>query len=302
VLDWAGLAVLLSFGLTVGLGWAFSSAVPVDTATYWRVSSGGPMYGTIWGLDDASRYIYPPPLAQVLHPLHALGWPAFAALWAVGMFIALWGSTRWWSLPVLAISGAAALGYGFGHALANPLILAFVGNIQSVVAVAILLGFRWPATWAFVLLTKIGPGIGILWFAVRGEWRQFAIAVGATVVIGAVSFGVDPGSWFEFVRFALANLTTPAPLAVVPVPLILRLAMSVALIVWGARSNHRWTVPIAAGWASLALYEWSAITIWLAALPLLGQSREFLTGRTLISEPPQRVAAGTGENSPVLES
>ena len=32
---------------------------------------------------------------------------------------------------------------------------------------------RWPAAWAFVLLTKMTPGIGLLWFAFRRDlWGQ----------------------------------------------------------------------------------------------------------------------------------
>ena len=34
------------------------------------------------------------------------------------------------------------------------------GNIQLMLALAIVVGFRWPATWAFVLLTKLTPGVG----------------------------------------------------------------------------------------------------------------------------------------------
>jgi hypothetical protein len=271
-LDRAGLVVLVTLGLVIGLGWAVSSALPVDADMYWRASSGGAVYGTIWGVDAASRYIYPPPLAQILQPFHVLGWPMFVALWTVGIFLALWGTTRWWSLPVLAVSGSALLAFGFDHALANPLMFAFIGNVQSVIALAILLGFRWPAAWAFVLLTKIGPGIGILWFAARGEWRNLSVALGATAAIAGVSFIIAPNTWFDFLRFATANVEATAPVAVVPVPLFVRLVMSGMLIVWGARTDRRWTVPIAAGWASLALYEWSAITVWVAALPLIGQS------------------------------
>jgi hypothetical protein len=144
-----------------------------------------------------------------------------------------------------------------------------IGNPQAIVAAAIVIGFRWPAAWAFVLLTKIGPGVGLLWFAVRGEWRNLAIAVGTTAAIVAVSVAVAPGMWVEFTRFAVSNAGVAPPVPVVPIPLFVRLPMSIALIVWGARTDRRWTVPIAAGWASLALYEWSALVIWLAALPLL---------------------------------
>ena len=267
--DRVGFAVYATIGLVVGLGWRQTAAIPVDTAMYWRASSGGPMYGSVWGVDAASRYVYPPPLAQVLAPFHVIGWPAFELLWTIVIFLALWGSTRWASLGVLVVSGASLCAFGFDSALANPLANALVGNIQSVIAVAILLSFRWPAAWAFVLLTKIGPGIGVIWYAARGEWRQFGLAIGATAAIAAVSFAIDPAAWFAFVRFATDNLNTSPPVAVVRIPLVVRIAMSVALTVWGARTDRRWTVPIAAGWASLALYEWSAITVWVAALPLL---------------------------------
>ena len=45
------------------------------------------------------------------------------------------------------------------------------GNISLLLAVAMVIGFRWPAAWAFVILTKVTPGIGLLWFAVRRAWR-----------------------------------------------------------------------------------------------------------------------------------
>ena len=47
-------------------------------------------------------------------------------------------------------------------------------------AAAIALGFRYPAAWSFLLLTKVTPGIGLVWFAVRREWRPLAIALGFT--------------------------------------------------------------------------------------------------------------------------
>ena len=71
------------------------------------------------------------------------------------------------------------------------------GNIHLLLAAAIVLGFRWPWTWSLVLLTKITPGIGLLWFVVRREWRNLTIALGGTAAIVAVSFvlpGRTPGS------------------------------------------------------------------------------------------------------------
>ena len=58
-------------------------------------------------------------------------------------------------------------------------------NINLALAVLMVLGFRWPALWAPALLTKPSMGVGLLWFAVRGEWRKFAVAVGvAGVAVG----------------------------------------------------------------------------------------------------------------------
>lgn len=269
--DRVGLIVLLVTGVVVGVGWATSGSVPVDALHYWNASGGGPIYGSVWGADAGSYFVYPPPFVQVLGVLHALGWPLFIATWTMAMFAALWGSTRWWSLPVVVVSAAFTLTFGWTHALASPLVYAFVGNIQSVIAVAIIVGFRWPAAWAFVLLTKIGPGVGVLWFAFRGEWRNLAIALGSTAAIAAVSFALYPSAWADFARFATGNAGAASPVPVIPIPFVIRAAMSVALIAWGAKADRRWTVPIAAGWSAIALYEWSALTIWLAALPLATQ-------------------------------
>ena len=94
-----------------------------------------------------------------------------------------------------------------------------IGNVQPLLAAAVVIGFRWPAAWAFVILTKIAPGIGLLWFAFRREWRNLGIALAATAIIAAVSFVFAPQQWADFVRFAMANVGAPSPNPVVPIPL-----------------------------------------------------------------------------------
>ena len=79
------------------------------------------------------------------------------------------------------------------------------------------------------------------------------IALAATALIAGVSFVFAPQQWADFFASRLANVDAPSPNPVVPISLPVRLAMSVAMIAWGARTNHRWIVPFAAGWASLAL-------------------------------------------------
>ena len=123
-----------------------------------------------------------------------------------------------------------------------------MGNIHAFLAVAIVLGFRWPATWAFVLLTKVTPGVGLLWFAVRREWRNLAIALGATAAIVAVSFAIAPSLWAEWIdvlggRSGASNAdlgwswrSRCGPCSRSPP----------ASSIWAARTDRRWLVPVAA--------------------------------------------------------
>src|SRR3989442_1267745 len=74
------------------------------------------------------------------------------------------------------------------------------GNIRLLIAAAIALGFRYPAAWSFVLLTKVTPGVGLLWFAVRREWRRLAIALGVTAALVAVSLAFDFRLWQQWIQ------------------------------------------------------------------------------------------------------
>ena len=49
----------------------------------------------------------------------------------------------------------------------------------------------------------------------------------------------------------------------------MRFPIAVVLVVWGARTNHRWTVPVSAMLALPALW-YGGLSIMLATLPLLG--------------------------------
>lgn len=267
-LDLVGFGVCAAIGILLGAGFAMNpGARPLDGDLYWRAGHAAHYYSTTWGANADSFYIYPPPLAQVLG---AIPWLPFVAIWMPLVFLGLWAATRWWSLVVVLVGIGAVLLTGFDNPLANPFALTGIGNAQSLFAAAIIVGFRWPAAWSFVILTKIGPGIGVLWFAARGEWRNLAVALEVTAGIAALSVAFGPGAWADFLQFAITNANATPPIPVVAVPLPLRVAMSCLLIVWGARTNRRWTVPIAAGWSALALYESSALSIWMAALPLMG--------------------------------
>ena len=268
-MDRAGLAVLGMLGLGLGVAYAVSGTRPVDADMIWRVASGGIHYGDVWGTDLASRYVYPPTLAQAVVALLPLGWTAFVVLWEALVFVALWAATREWALPVLAVSLTSMWFLGMGSGLANPLVLAMVGNVQSLVAAAIVIGLRRPGAWSFVALTKIFPGVGLLWFGTRERRRQLLRAVLVTVAIALASFIAAPAAWLDFLGFAARNVATPPPEPVIPVPFLLRLPATCLVVLWAARTERAWVVPIAAAFATPALYTWSWVSMSVAALPLL---------------------------------
>ena len=77
-----------------------------------------------------------------------------------------------------------------------------IGQTDLLMAAAIVIGFRWPAAWLLPIVTKLTPGIGLLWFAVRREWRSLGIALGATLAVVAVSFAIEPACVGRLVRDA----------------------------------------------------------------------------------------------------
>ncbi len=135
------------------------------------------------------------------------------------------------------------------------------GNVNLLIAAAVVVGFRYPASWAFVLLTKVTPGIGLVWFAVRKEWRSLAIATGATALLIGISLVFVPQLWPEWFATVTSEVGADSPGAHVPIPLVIRLPIAGALVAWGARTDRRWVVPIA---VTLAVP-----TIWPAVLSIL---------------------------------
>jgi hypothetical protein len=197
-----------------------------DGLIYWAVDPADPYAGSFVG--GAGAYLYSPAFAQVFSIIGRLPREVFIVGWMVLLAaVALWLARPW---------PAALL------ALALPVSQEIlIGNIHLLLAAAIVLGFRWPATWAFVLLTKVTPGVGLVWFAVRREWRALAIAIAATLAIVAISLvigGVQP--WLDWVALLRRDGGAESW------RLYVRVAIAVVLVVWGARTDRRWTVPVAA--------------------------------------------------------
>lgn len=231
-----------------------AGTVGFDALSYWIYSIDDPYritHGTM------GSFVYSPVAARLFQANSLLPWWQFLWLWEAGLLAtALWlGGRRWW-LAVLAFPPVALELY---H-----------GNIHLLIAAAIALGFRYPAAWAFVLVTKVTPGVGLIWFVVRREWRNLAIALGVTAALVAVSLVVDFRLWQEWIdREVLVSLRQPPNQPQIEIPLLLRLPAAGLLVAWGGLTDRKWTVPLAAALAMPVL--WIAAFSVLAALPALAR-------------------------------
>ncbi len=221
-------------------------------------------------------YVYSPVFLQALAPLKALPWQAFLGVWTGLLLLAvrfLSGPRLWAAAIVFAAVELAG------------------GNIHLLLAGAIVVGFRWPAAWALVMLTKVTPGVGLLWFAFRGEWRRLAVALGATAAIAAVSFAIAPSAWVDWVGILVASAgKTPGTWAAIGIPLVFRLPVAIALVAWGARTDRRWTVPVAAMVALPAMW-FGGLSMLLAVIPLRGRGTD-RAGTPATAEAPGRLRHG----------
>lgn len=174
-------------------------------------------------------YLYSPAFVQILGPILGVGWPQFLGLWTVMLIGAL-----------LSLSGPVL----FAVALPLAFFELWGGNIHLLLALSIVVGFRHPSAWAFVLLTKVTPGVGLLWFAARREWTKLGIAIGATAAIFGLSWFVDPGAWQGWAELLLRQAGSAPPPGSIAIPLALRVPIAAIVIVYAARHDQRWLLPV----------------------------------------------------------
>lgn len=275
---WAGLVVALVLWTLVVVfaePWGRLWGTGQDARCYWQASLADPYLHSSW--NDPIAYVYSPAFLQLVSPLTALPWQLFMAAWTA----ILVGAVRF-------LTGTRLLTTG----LLFPFTLMEIagGNVSLLLAVAIVVGFRWPGAWALVLLTKITPGIGLLWFAVRREWRSLAIALGTTALIAVASYATMPEAWARWVEVVVDNAGKGGTWASLPVPLWIRLPVAVALVGWGARTDRRWTVPVASMLALPALW-YGGLSMLLAVIPLLPAGTR---PPAADSPSPRRASAGAG--------
>ncbi|MFI5261616.1 MAG: glycosyltransferase family 87 protein [Candidatus Limnocylindrales bacterium] len=234
----------------------------LDAHAYWAIDLDHLYQGAVVGGRDA--YLYSPAFAQLIWPLTQVPFSVFVVIWTAAQVVALlWllGPLSWpWKVPFLL--------------LAAPELVS--GNIHLFLAVAIVLGMRYPVAWAAVILTKVTPGIGLLWFAARREWRPLAVALGSTAVVVAISFVIAPDLWRAWFSVLVDNGGTGG-VSELNVPLWVRLPPAILIVVWGALTGRRWTIAAAATLAVPAFYLHTLMTLYavfrLEAAPPGGQTR-----------------------------
>lgn len=250
------LAVVGGFWIVYGLP---SDTIPLwgsDAHNYWSYHLPDP----IIGVEGTANFLYSPVAAMVLWPLTLLSYPAFHLVWTALLIGALVWMARGLALPLL---------------LFPPVTLElWLGQVHLLMAAGIVLAFRYPGFWAVPLLTKLTPGIGLLWYVVRREWRQLAIGLGVTAGLAAVSFALFPSLWFDWFRLMTGSVGVPiTDLVLTTAPLLPRLVLAAVIVVIAAWRGWRWLVPVACYLALPTMWLFGA-SMLVACVPLAKPAAE----------------------------
>ena len=223
-----------------------------DAPSWWKIDLSNLYALAEQSLTATGAFRMAPVIAWFMWPLTLLPWAAFIATFtALNLATVVVLGRRWAPVLILAFP---------------PILLEILnGNIHLFMALAIWAGMRWPGAWAFMLLTKVTPGVGVLWFAARREWRNLVIALGSTLAIVAVGFVIAPQQWLEWFNSLLVSARNPQ---VGDLPsVIIRLPFAAALVWFAARTSRAWLVPFACVLAMPTIWIQSSALL-LASFPL----------------------------------
>jgi hypothetical protein len=246
---WVSLAIVVAEALFIVIAGAGN-----DAHAYFSADLAAPYVHGIAKTPDA--YLYSPAFIQALAPFRLLPFEVFWFLWVameVGILVWLTGPT---------IAAVLLLPTAFSPVFTE----IWYGNITMLLALVLVFGLRYPALWSFMLLTKVTPGVGLLWFAARGEWRKMIMALVVTGAIVAVSAAVAPHLWADWADVLVTNATRqPADSAVRLPPLPWRLAIASVIVVVGARLNDPRFLPPAVILALPVFWfqSMSLLVVWL---------------------------------------
>jgi hypothetical protein len=250
---WRDAAILVAAAICLaratGLAWLGAS----DFQAYYDADLANLYVGSAPGA--ANAFLYSPLFAQALEPLRWLPYSVALALWTaleLGALIYLAGP---WSLFLF---------FPLAPEWMN-------GNVHLVMAAAVYAGLRprSAAMWAVPAFTKLAPAVGLLWFALRREWRTLARATGILVSLAAISIALSPDAWIGWAQMLLANVHAQSSLpGTIPIALLPRVPVALALLAFGARGNHRWTVPLACALVMPSFWVSAVFAFGIAALRL----------------------------------
>ena len=243
------LVLSAAFAVVTWVVFTTSGGNPVDAWDFW-VDPANP-----YVLGDTHNYAYSPVYAQATAPFRLVGFEAYVAVSrAIELLCAFWLAGPALFLALLLPPVATEIN---------------AANINLILVVAIALGFRWPALWAIVLLTKPTMAVGLLWFVFRRDYRSLAIALGTTLAIAAVSFVINPALWADYIW--TLTITNPTPGWPFPWPIWVRLPFVLALVIWGSVTCRPWAVALGSMLAAPRLYFLSPVML-LGLLPLMPRS------------------------------
>jgi hypothetical protein len=236
----SGILFLILTMLNEGAGYDFFA--------YWNVNPADP-YAVKEGF---GAFHYAPPLVWLVGPLKLVPWPAAYWLWFAFLCVILVWLARDWALAWLAFP---------------PVVLElFHGNIHLLLATALVLSLRHPGAYLFLALSKVSPGVTALWYVVRREWRNLAIALGAATAVVAVAFALAPEPWLAWLAH-LSSESNHAP-NLIPIPLALRLPFAAILVIVAARLDRPWLLAPAVVLA-LPLLWIHGLAVLVAVTPLM---------------------------------
>jgi len=225
--------------------------IEVDAEAYWGLDLSTLYAGVQLGDQDA--FLYSPLVAWLFLPFSWLPYEVFyAALAAVNLAALVW-------LLGFELAAVALLLQPVSNEVAR-------GNIHLLLAAAIVIGFRYPAAWTWVLLTKVTPGVGLLWFAFRREWSQLMRAAAWTAALVAVSFVVASDLWIRWFEMLAANTDSTRP-SLLSIPVLPRILAAAALLALGAWRGRPAIVPVAAMIALPAVWV-NSLSMLTAVIPL----------------------------------
>jgi len=261
--------IAVKITVTAGTYYLSTHAVGADAHAYWLSGQTPNPYALAPGTRDA--FLYSPTFALAIRPLTLLPWQTFFALWAaVETMVIAWllkplGFT--WGVPCFLLCTTEL----------------FLGNVNGFFGLVIVFGFRYPGMWALPILTKVLPGIGALWFVVRGEWRNAAIVAVTTAAIAIPTMVLAPDLWLDWLRFlqTQSGAMTPSRAA--------RLVAGFVLVVVAARKDWRVLLPLVVFMATPVVSSATLLSL-LAAMPRLWR-RVIRASPSANSRPDEDVAA-----------